>query len=1153
LINKIAHLADIHIRKSLDRHNEYREVFKKLYTDLKKERPDRIVIVGDIYDNFIDLEGEALILVGEFITKLSNIAKIIITRGNHDIRKKHKTRIDTIETVTTLIKNTGVTYYNKSGFYVDENITWVIWDHVDEINPWKQFKKRKTKDSIYIDLYHNPINGCSLYNGMIIEGNYPKISDFKGDYSFFGDIHLRQFFKNKTKAYCSSLIQQNFGESVENHGYLLWDIKNKTVKEKNIDNDYKFVNITIDTNTDYDNLKMPINIDKNNKTKIKIKWEDFGVNMNSENERKLRNLIKENVGSDLINIENHPLYTDINDNKLLSDTIDINDKIVQQNILKEFLKGNNIDNEIISDIVNIDNIINDRLNINISSNIKWNIDKLWFNNFKSYGDKNIIDWKDKNGIIQISGINQQGKSTILDAICYIIYGATLSTSKREKHGDNRFININRNKNYCDGGAIIDIDGEKFLIYRKTTRKLKKNGDISSCSTKLEYYKGTKMIEENKLVGEKRVDTQKQLDSILGDFNDFIRLTLTNADNINDLLSMDRSIFIDNIIKDAGFDIFDKKLNEFKDYKKSLNLDKINIDINKIEDEVNKLNKDIDNYKNELNSLENEIESNDKKIKSHRNNKEELIGKLNKIDNDIMKIDYDKLSNDIEINENEINEINNNIISLNKDIIDLPTSFNEESSKKLEQNKEWYNKFNSALSDTKIYIKDIENEILSKEYELKDNNDKTENKLESIKNDINDKIKSYETDIRILENDINNIKRDGSKIKKEINNLENTNDRVCPTCLRPLDENDNEHFKIEISKRKLELKKLISIINKKSDSIKNIKNKIQKLNDIKIEESDEYLSFIYNINNNIDNINEDIKKLKNKIDKRKEKIKKASLKINDVKNTINNLEKNKNDYNKRLIIESKIKDFKISIKDKIENNNRIKDKIKKYENNKISIIENIKINKKIDGLTHEIDEMTKNSNNLRNKQLDINKNLIIKRNTIKTNNELIDKYKKQEKLDFIHTTYMKSMHRDGLPTYLLKKSIHIINDELMILLSNLDFNLLFDDNLNLKMKSKINGKTYNAVEGSGMERTFNACTLKMALRRINNTSKPNIILFDEIMNKLVDKSVEEFTELLYELKNHIDKIIIIEHIHQMKYDYLISVKKDKNGISSFELY
>lgn len=1143
-------MGDIHIRKSIERHQEYREVFDRLYEDLKNEKPDRIVIGGDLYDNFIDIEGEALILAGEFLNNLSNIAKVIIVVGNHDIRKKHKTRVNTVETVTTLIDNTGVTYYNKSGFYEDENVTWVVWDHVDEINPWKHFKRRNTKDSFYIDIYHNPIDGCALYNGMQIHGKYPKISDFKGDISLLHDIHLRQFFKNRTKAYCGSLIQQHFGEFPENHGYLLWDIENGTVKEKNIHNDYKFINVLINKNTDYDNINIG-DIEKSEKTKIKIKWEDFSVNMNTENERKLREVIKESVGTDLINIENRPLYTDINDSKILSESIDINDSTVQQNILREFLSRNDINEELIEKIIDIDNTVNDRLNIVKSKNVKWNIDKFWFNNFKSYGDKNIIDWKDKNGIIQIHGVNQQGKSTILDALCYIMYGTTLSTTKREKNGDNRYINVNRTKNHCDGGAIIDVDGEKYLIYRKTERKIKRTGEISSCSTKLEYYKGTEMKEENKLVGEKRVDTQKQLDSILGDFNDFIRLTLTNADNINDLLSMDRSVFIDNIIKDAGYDIFDKKLNEFKEYKKSLNLDKITINLSSINNDIKNLRESIKFDKERINQYDIDIKDRGNDIKTKRKDKEKLIGKLNKIDDEIIKINYDDLLENIEIHKNTINYDYQNISRIESEISQLPFEFENE---KLSKKREWYDKYKDAISDVKSDINSMNNEISTKGYKLKEIENKISKKLDDIEKDIKDRINSYETEIKILNNDIKNIKRDGLKIKNQIDSLNNSNTetKTCPTCLKPINDNDTEHFLNEISKKKSELKELAIVGKNKKYKIEELNSKIEELNNINIVENEEYLTFVNDIKSDINTLENGINFLKEKVDVRKEKLKKAEPKIEEVKNEIYNLENEKNKFDKKLKLESSIKDIKIKINKNIEENNIRIDKANKYNENKRFIDENKEINSKIDEISNDIETLTKELDKQNNNLFEIKQNILLKEKEINDNNKKIEQFKKQEELDFIHSTYMKVMHRDGLPTFLLKKSIHIINNELNILLSNLDFNLLFDEDLNLKMRSKSSNKSYNAVEGSGMERVFNACVLKMSLRRINNTSKPNIILFDEVMNKLVDKSVDEFIELLYELKNHLDKIIIIEHIHQMKYDYLISVEKDKNGVSSFEI-
>ena len=90
---RIAHLADVHIR-NVDRHDEYREVFSRIYKELKDKKVERIVIVGDLFENFIEISNEAKILGGEFLNKLSKIAKVIITRGNHDLRKKNLNRID---------------------------------------------------------------------------------------------------------------------------------------------------------------------------------------------------------------------------------------------------------------------------------------------------------------------------------------------------------------------------------------------------------------------------------------------------------------------------------------------------------------------------------------------------------------------------------------------------------------------------------------------------------------------------------------------------------------------------------------------------------------------------------------------------------------------------------------------------------------------------------------------------------------------------------------------------------------------------------------------------------------------------------------------------------------------------------------------------
>lgn len=83
-IKNITHLADIHIPKSPTRHDEIRNVFNNTYKSLKNNVPDRIVIVGDLFHDYIDLEPEATILAAEFLNELAKIAPVRITRGNHD-------------------------------------------------------------------------------------------------------------------------------------------------------------------------------------------------------------------------------------------------------------------------------------------------------------------------------------------------------------------------------------------------------------------------------------------------------------------------------------------------------------------------------------------------------------------------------------------------------------------------------------------------------------------------------------------------------------------------------------------------------------------------------------------------------------------------------------------------------------------------------------------------------------------------------------------------------------------------------------------------------------------------------------------------------------------------------------------------------------
>ena len=101
MIKKIVHLADIHIR-TMRLHDEYTEVFKKLFSDLTNMLSDyqreeiRIVIAGDLVHQKIVISNEQLILGTWLLRKLEEIAPVILIAGNHDLLENNKDRMDSI-------------------------------------------------------------------------------------------------------------------------------------------------------------------------------------------------------------------------------------------------------------------------------------------------------------------------------------------------------------------------------------------------------------------------------------------------------------------------------------------------------------------------------------------------------------------------------------------------------------------------------------------------------------------------------------------------------------------------------------------------------------------------------------------------------------------------------------------------------------------------------------------------------------------------------------------------------------------------------------------------------------------------------------------------------------------------------------------------
>lgn len=255
MIKKIIHIADVHIR-TYRMHDEYKEVFEQFIKDVKDYCKDfefdevRIVIVGDLVHQKITISNEQLILTTWFLRELAEIAPVVIVAGNHDLLENNKDRVDSISPMIHLLNNPNIAYYKESVCYLDKNIVWCnysIFEHNERPDIEGAKFDNEGMDLTYIGLYHAPLVGASTDIGYeFSEGT--TLEHFEGcDMVLLGDIHKRQEFDYKgiPIVYPSSLIQQNFGESVGRHGYLIWDVESRTYIEKDIETRYGFYQFKI--------------------------------------------------------------------------------------------------------------------------------------------------------------------------------------------------------------------------------------------------------------------------------------------------------------------------------------------------------------------------------------------------------------------------------------------------------------------------------------------------------------------------------------------------------------------------------------------------------------------------------------------------------------------------------------------------------------------------------------------------------------------------------------------------------------------------------------------------------------------------------------------------------------------------------------------
>lgn len=268
MIKTIIACADIHIR-NLKRSEEYQEQLTKFINECKDivsnyKTPEevRIVVAGDLLHNKLDISSEGYLLASWFLRSLDEICPTIVIAGNHDMNIGNTERLDPLSAIFSMCKFKQTTYLDKeldyvSDCYVDDNIVWCLYSSFDNFSrPNIQEYKINYPDKTYVALFHDTVAGARMDTSYAL-GNGKATSLFEGvDFGILGHIHKRQCISHNgvPLVYCGSLIQQDNGENVSSHGYVVWDVEEQNYQEKNIENqDYGYFVFSIKEKSDIEN------------------------------------------------------------------------------------------------------------------------------------------------------------------------------------------------------------------------------------------------------------------------------------------------------------------------------------------------------------------------------------------------------------------------------------------------------------------------------------------------------------------------------------------------------------------------------------------------------------------------------------------------------------------------------------------------------------------------------------------------------------------------------------------------------------------------------------------------------------------------------------------------------------------------------------
>ena len=354
-------------------------------------------------------------------------------------------------------------------------------------------------------------------------------------------IKVKRHNTNKpVVVYSGSMIQQNHGEKPHGHGYVLWDVANRTHVHHEVVNDYGYYTIEVRDGTCVSDLsKLP------KKARLRVKV----FNTTATETKEIIAEIRKQTSITDLNVTRCDAISEAKkfdrDNKF--DFGDISSIQIQNDLIEDYLRRNFVvDDEQVKTALDINKETNDKLIVKeVLRNCIWKPKKFEFGNMFSYGDGNVIDFSNMKSVMGLFASNASGKSSVMSALSFCLFDKCDRAFKAA-----HVLNTQTDSFYCK--LNFEISGVNYYIER--TASTKKNGDVTVV---VDFWKLDEDGQTISLNGEQRAGTNAIIRDHVGSYDDFVLTTLSLQNNNAIFIDKSQSERKDLLAQFMGIDTFDQ--------------------------------------------------------------------------------------------------------------------------------------------------------------------------------------------------------------------------------------------------------------------------------------------------------------------------------------------------------------------------------------------------------------------------------------------------------------------------------------------------------------------------------------------------------------------------------------------------------------------